>query len=110
MDPSTEHLCVQDAFNFRTIFVDHHFVNYISTDFSVDCPSLDHFCKSRELSIEFDGCRLFVVQKEVHGRLAAFREKLLQRSSVATTQIQECRVERAMKQIQSVVSGFSHIF
>ena len=56
---------------------------------------------------EFHGQSCFVVQKEVEGRLAEFKVKLLQRGSVATTQIQESRVERAMKQIQSVVGASS---
>ena len=64
--------------------------------------------KWREMGEEFHGQSLcFVVQKEVEGRLAEFKVKLLQRGSVATTQIQESRVERAMKQIQSVVGASS---
>ena len=61
-----------------------------------------------EMWEEFHGQSCFIVQKEVEGRLAEFKVKLLQRGSVATTQIQESRVERAMKQIQSVVGASSH--
>ncbi|KAK7106585.1 microtubule-associated protein futsch-like [Littorina saxatilis] len=46
-------------------------------------------------------------EKEIHSRLSAFKEKLQQRGSVVSTQLQEARVEKAMKHVQSVMDAGS---